>query len=33
MMSTEEIRDVNKGHCVESLHFLTDGLWKTANIL
>lgn len=27
-MSTAEIRDVNKGHGVENLHFLTDGLWN-----
>jgi malignant T-cell-amplified sequence len=26
-MSTAEIRSLNKGHGVENLHFLTDGLW------
>ena len=32
MMSTEEVRTINKGHGVESLHFLTDGLWHTRKV-
>lgn len=27
-MSTEDIKTINKGHGVENLHFLTDGLWN-----
>lgn len=27
-MSTEDIQSINKGHGVENLHFLTDGLWN-----
>ena len=27
MMSTEQVRADNKGHGVENLHYLTDGLW------
>jgi len=26
-MSTEEIRKVNKGHGIETIHHLGDGLW------
>eukprot|EP00401_Gymnodinium_catenatum_P069120 CAMPEP_0117599252 /NCGR_PEP_ID=MMETSP0784-20121206/75846_1 /TAXON_ID=39447 /ORGANISM="" /LENGTH=174 /DNA_ID=CAMNT_0005401787 /DNA_START=1 /DNA_END=522 /DNA_ORIENTATION=- len=26
-MSTEEIKKVNKGVCIESIHYLDDGLW------
>lgn len=29
IMSTQEMRDVNKGIGVELLHHLNDGLWKT----
>ena len=32
MMGTEEVRTVNKGHGVENLHYLTDGLWHTRKI-
>jgi len=28
-MSTAEIRQNNRGMCIESLHCLNDGLWKT----
>jgi malignant T-cell-amplified sequence len=31
-MSTAEIREVNKGHGVENLHFLTDGLWNQTKL-
>ena len=24
----DAVREVNKGHCVENLHFLGDGLWQ-----
>jgi PUA domain protein len=27
-LSTEEIRNVNKGVAVENIHYLNDGLWK-----
>jgi PUA domain protein len=27
-MSTQDMRDVNKGIGVDNLHFLTDGLWR-----
>lgn len=27
-MSTTDIKTINKGHGVENLHFLTDGLWN-----
>lgn len=27
LMSTEEIREVNKGPCIENVHHLGDGLW------
>lgn len=26
-MSTDEIRQVNKGVCIENVHYLNDGLW------
>jgi PUA domain protein len=29
-MSTQEMRDVNKGIGVELIHHLNDALWKTA---
>ena len=28
-MSTADIRSVNKGIGVETVHYLNDGLWKT----
>lgn len=28
LLSTADIRTINKGHGVENLHNLTDGLWK-----
>lgn len=28
-MSTSDIRNINKGIGVETLHYLNDGLWKT----
>jgi predicted RNA-binding protein (TIGR00451 family) len=33
LMSTQEVRSVNKGHGVESLHYLTDGLWRTQKLV
>mmetsp|Transcript_33221 Transcript_33221/g.45163 ORF Transcript_33221/g.45163 Transcript_33221/m.45163 type:complete len:181 (-) Transcript_33221:88-630(-) len=27
-MSTKEVKDTNKGQCLEQTHFLNDGLWK-----
>lgn len=27
-MSTQDIKSINKGHGVDNLHFLTDGLWN-----
>eukprot|EP00928_Gymnodinium_smaydae_P074685 TRINITY_DN57710_c0_g1_i1.p1 TRINITY_DN57710_c0_g1~~TRINITY_DN57710_c0_g1_i1.p1 ORF type:complete len:270 (-),score=76.76 TRINITY_DN57710_c0_g1_i1:50-811(-) len=27
-MSTDDIKKVNKGVCIENIHFLGDGLWK-----
>mmetsp|Transcript_51288 Transcript_51288/g.94819 ORF Transcript_51288/g.94819 Transcript_51288/m.94819 type:complete len:181 (+) Transcript_51288:61-603(+) len=27
-MSTEDIKKINKGHCIEHIHYLDDGLWK-----
>jgi predicted ribosome-associated RNA-binding protein Tma20 len=27
-MSTSDMRTINKGHGVETLHNLNDGLWK-----
>lgn len=32
IMSTEEIRTVNKGIGVNNLHHLNDGLWKQATL-
>ena len=32
MMSTDEVRSINKGHGVQSLHYLTDGLWHTRKL-
>jgi PUA domain protein len=32
VMSTQEMRDVNKGIGVELLHHLNDGLWKTPTL-
>lgn len=32
MMSTEEVRKSNKGHGVENLHFVSDGLWSTRKL-
>jgi PUA domain protein len=31
-MSTEQMREVNKGVGVELMHHLNDGLWKTHSI-
>ena len=31
-MSTADMRSVNKGHGVETLHTLGDGLWKDARV-
>ena len=31
-MSTEEMREVNKGIGVDNLHYLNDGLWKTPRL-
>jgi len=28
-MSTKEMREINKGHGVDVVHYLNDGLWKT----
>ena len=30
-MANAEIREVNKGICVDNLHFLNDGLWQLKN--
>ena len=27
-MSTKEMREINKGHGVDVVHYLNDGLWK-----
>ena len=27
-MGRDDVREINKGHCVENLHFLGDGLWQ-----
>ena len=32
-MSTSDIQSVNKGHGIESIHVLNDGLWKTGRIV
>ena len=29
IMSTDEMKEINKGIGVENLHYLNDGLWKT----
>lgn len=31
-MSTEQIKTINKGIAVETIHFLMDGLWQTKKI-
>ena len=31
-MSTEEMREVNKGIGVDNLHYLNDGLWKSQRL-
>jgi len=31
-MSTQEMRDVNKGIGVELMHHLNDGLWKCTSM-
>lgn len=31
-LSTQEMRDVNKGIGVELMHTLNDGLWKTTKM-
>ena len=31
-MSTADIKSINKGHGVENLHFLTDGLWNHSKL-
>jgi PUA domain protein len=31
-MSTEEMREVNKGIAVDNLHYLNDGLWRTPKV-
>lgn len=28
-LSTQEMREVNKGIGVDNIHYLNDGLWKT----
>ena len=28
-MSTKDMREINKGHGVDVVHYLNDGLWKT----
>lgn len=30
-MSTSDIRTINKGIGVDTLHYLNDGLWKTTS--
>ncbi len=30
-MSTSDIRSINKGIGVDTLHYLNDGLWKTTS--
>jgi predicted RNA-binding protein (TIGR00451 family) len=32
IMSTAEMKEVNKGIGVENLHYLNDGLWKTPKL-
>lgn len=29
LMSSDEIVKINKGHCIENVHHLGDGLWRT----
>lgn len=31
-MSTQAMRDTNKGIGVDNLHFLTDGLWRLPRV-
>lgn len=31
-MSTEDMRNINKGIAVDNLHYLNDGLWKTPRL-
>eukprot|EP01007_Sphenomonas_quadrangularis_P001577 NODE_2579_length_579_cov_147.237736_g2207_i0.p1 GENE.NODE_2579_length_579_cov_147.237736_g2207_i0~~NODE_2579_length_579_cov_147.237736_g2207_i0.p1 ORF type:complete len:163 (-),score=21.50 NODE_2579_length_579_cov_147.237736_g2207_i0:90-557(-) len=31
-MSTSEIREVNKGPCIDNLHYLGDGLWHNPHL-
>lgn len=31
-MSTEDIKNLNKGTGIENVHFLNDGLWNTNNL-
>ena len=32
LMGRDAVREVNKGHCVENLHFLGDGLWQAEKL-
>eukprot|EP00995_Heteronema_vittatum_P006375 NODE_2016_length_849_cov_283.008750_g1414_i0.p1 GENE.NODE_2016_length_849_cov_283.008750_g1414_i0~~NODE_2016_length_849_cov_283.008750_g1414_i0.p1 ORF type:complete len:185 (-),score=64.64 NODE_2016_length_849_cov_283.008750_g1414_i0:159-713(-) len=32
-MSTQEIRDINKGHGIENVHYLGDGLWHNQTLV
>ena len=32
LMGRDDVREVNKGHCVENLHFLGDGLWQAEKL-
>lgn len=32
LLSTKEMKEVNKGIGVENLHYLNDGLWKTKDL-
>lgn len=29
LMSTDEIQSINKGVCIENVHYLNDGLWTS----
>ncbi len=31
-LSTEEIRRVNAGTAIETMHYLNDGLWTTTSV-
>ena len=31
-MSTEDIKSKNKGVCIDNVHYLNDGLWKTTKV-